>query len=199
MNRKYIWAGLSLTAMIAAAAIAISIFFKPSYRGVSINPPYAAPDFELIDQRGDVFRLSDQRGSIVLLFFGYASCPDVCPATLSVLKQSLARLTEEQADQIKVVFITVDPSRDTSEMIQQYVEQFNPAFLGLSGSEESLSAVWSAYGVFREIGAPNENGFYQVGHTARVHVIDQDGNLHLSFPFGITIEDVVHDLKLMLK
>jgi protein SCO1/2 len=168
-------------------------------RGSVIEPPVPAAEIALTDQNGRPFRLSDYRGEVVLLFFGYAACPDVCPATLAVLKQARAQLKPEQADRVQVVFITVDPNRDTPALIQEYVSRFDPNFLGLSGTEEELATVWTAYGVFRELGTPNANGFYEVSHTARVYVVDARGNLSLSFPFGATVEDVTHDLKILLK
>ncbi|MEW5942027.1 MAG: SCO family protein, partial [Chloroflexota bacterium] len=168
-------------------------------RGSVIEPPLPAAEISLTDHNGTPFRLSDHRGKVVALFFGYASCPDVCPATMAVLKQSRAQLKPDQAARVQVVFITVDPNRDAPELIQEYVSRFDPTFIGLSGTEAELSPVWQAYGVFRELGEPNASGFYDVSHTARVYVVDAQGNLSLSFPFGATVEDVVHDLKILLK
>jgi protein SCO1/2 len=139
------------------------------------------------------------RGKAVLLFFGYTSCPDVCPTTLAELKQALERLGQEKAQQVQVVFVTVDPERDTPERVQEYVDHFNPNFIGLSGSESELVPVWQKYGVFREIVDGTSAAGYIVNHTARVTLIDQYGNLRVSFAFETPVEDIVHDLKLLLK
>ena len=139
------------------------------------------------------------RGKAILLFFGYTSCPDVCPTTLAELKQALDELDEEKYRQVQVVFVTVDPERDTPERVQEYVNHFNPDFIGLSGSEIELAQIWQKYGVFREIVDGTSAAGYIVNHTARVTLIDQDGNMRVSFAFETPVEDIVHDLKLLLK
>ena len=200
MDRRLLWVGVGVLLLIGF--VALFIVLSPGFnqlRGSVIEPPMPAAEIELTDQNGNPFRLSDHRGQVVLLFFGYAACPDVCPATMAVLKQARAQLSALQAERVQVVFITVDPDRDTSDLIQEYVARFDPTFIGLSGSEADLPPVWQAYGVFRELGEKNANGFYEVSHTARVYVVDTQGNLSLSFPFGATIEDVAHDLKILLK
>jgi protein SCO1/2 len=200
MDRKLLWVGVGVLLLIAITALVIFIVAQPhQLRGSVIEPALPAAQINLTDQQGQPFHLSDYRGKVVLLFFGYASCPDVCPATMAVLKQARAQLTQSQADRVQVVFITVDPNRDTPQAIQDYVTRFDPTFIGLSGSEADLTPVWQAYGVFRDLGTPNANGFYEVSHTARVYVVDTLGNLSLSFPFGATVDDVTNDLKILLK
>ena len=133
-----------------------------------------------------------------MLFFGYTTCPDVCPTTMAELKQALEELGD-QADQVQVLFVTVDPQRDTPERVQEYVDHFNPGFIGLSGSETELAKVWNDYGIFRETVDGTSAAGYLVNHTARVTLIDQQGNLRVSFPFDTPVEDIVHDLKLLLQ
>jgi len=200
MDRKLLWVGLGAFALIGLVALFIILLpGSNQLRGSVIDPPLPAADFHLTEQDGSEFQLSDYRGKVVLLFFGYASCPDVCPATMAILKQARAELKPKDADRVQVVFITVDPNRDTPEVIQEYVSRFDPSFIGLSGTEDELSAVWSAYGVFRELGPLTANGNYEVTHTARVYVVDADGNFSLSFPFGVTVDDVANDLKILLR
>jgi protein SCO1/2 len=139
------------------------------------------------------------RGKIVLLFFGYTSCPDVCPTTLAELNQALGKLDATDADKVQVVFVTVDPGRDTPERVQVYVDHFNESFIGLSGAEEDLSTVWSEYGVYREIVDGASASGYIVNHTARVTMIDGNGALRDSFGFDTPVEDIVHDLNLILR
>jgi protein SCO1 len=102
----------------------------------------------LTDADGGIYRLSENRGKITLLFFGYTYCPDICPATLAEMKLAVDQLKDD-AGEVQVVFISVDPGRDTSESMQEYAERFNPAFIGLSGTLEELEPIWSGYGVFR--------------------------------------------------
>jgi protein SCO1/2 len=148
---------------------------------------------------GTSFQLSEKRGDIVLLFFGYTSCPDVCPTTLAELNQALGKLKEEDAGRVQVVFITVDPERDTPERAQAYVNHFNTSFVGLSGTEDELTKVWDDYGVFREIVDGESAAGYLINHTARVTLIDGKGNIRVSFAFDMPVDDIVHDLKLILK
>ena len=168
-------------------------------RGTAYTEPYPpAPDFELARTGGESFRLSDARGEIVVLFFGYTSCPDICPTTLAELKTALDRLDEEEAENVKVVFVTVDPERDTPERVQEYVDHFDQAFVGLSGSEQELAHVWNEYGVFRQKVEGTSAAGYLVDHTARVTVIDQEGNLRVSYPFDTPVETIVHDLQVLM-
>jgi protein SCO1 len=200
MDRKTLLVGLIVFLVIAVVAAGVFLFSKPAnFRGTTYGEPYpVAPDIPLTRARGDNFQLSDTRGKVVALFFGYTSCPDVCPTTMAELKQALEQLGD-QAEQVQVLFVTVDPERDTPERVQEYVNHFNPNFIGLSGSESELAPVWNEYGVFREIVEGTSAAGYLVNHTARVTLIDQQGNLRVSFPFDAPVEDVVHDLKLLLK
>ena len=200
MDKKILWVGLGALALIVLVALVVVIASQNNHlRGSVIDPPLPASEIVLTDQNGQPFRLSEYRGKVVLLFFGYTYCPDVCPATMAELRAARAMLKPEQAARVQVVFITVDPARDTPEAIQEYVTRFDPTFIGLSGSERELSRVWADYGVFRELGIPNESGNYEVSHTARVYVVDVNGNLSLSFAFGASPEDVANDLRILLK
>ena len=201
MNRRIFLVGLASLVLIAGVATAIFLFSGPaSFRGTTYGEPYpVAQEFELTRGDGSRFQLSDLQGKTVLLFFGYTSCPDVCPTTLAELKQALENLGGENAQQVRVVFVTVDPERDTPERVQEYVNHFNSDFIGLSGTESELVPVWQKYGVFREIVDGNSAAGYIVNHTARVTLIDPEGNMRLSFAFETPVEDIVHDLKLLLK
>jgi protein SCO1 len=200
MDRKTLSVGLVVFLLLGVVAAGVILFAKPaSFRGTTYAKPYpVAPDFTLTRADGTQFRLSEMHGKIVALFFGYTSCPDVCPTTLAELKQALEKLGNK-ADQVQVLFVTVDPQRDTPERVQEYVDHFNPDFVGLSGSESDLAKVWNDYGVFVEIVDGVSAAGYLVNHTARVTLIDQQGNLRVSFPFETPVEDVAHDLNLLLE
>jgi protein SCO1 len=200
MDRKTLLVGLMVFLLIGAVAAGVFLFSEPaSFRGTAYEEPYpVAPEIELTRSDGERFRLSERRGEVVALFFGYTSCPDICPTTMAELNQALEKLGD-QADEVQVLFVTVDPQRDTPARVQEYVNHFNPDFIGLSGSEAELAKVWNDFGVFREIVEGTSAAGYLVNHTARVTLIDQQGNLRISFPFETPVEDVVYDLKLMLK
>jgi protein SCO1/2 len=200
MDRKTLLVGLILFLLVGVVAVGVFLFSKPaSFRGTTYNEPYpVAPEIELTRANGMGFRLSEARGEVVALFFGYTSCPDICPTTMAELNQALEKLGD-RADQVQVLFITVDPERDTPQRVQEYVNHFNTDFIGLSGSEPELATIWNEYGVFREIVDGTSAAGYLVNHTARVTLIDQQGNLRVSFGFDTPVEDVVHDLDLLLK
>ena len=200
MDKKIIWVGLSSLAVVALAILMTMLFAKSaSYRGTAYGEPYpAAPQIELIRSNGETFRLSDQKGKIVILFFGYTSCPDICPTTLAELKLVMDDLGDK-IKMVQVVFVSVDPKRDTPEKIQEYVNQFNNGFIGLSGPDDKLETIWNDYGVFREEVQSDSALGYIVNHTARIYLVDMDGNLRLSYGFQTPVEDIVHDLELLLK
>lgn len=201
MDRKTLLVGIGSFLLIGVVA-AGTVFFAQSagFRGTYFTEPYPpAAEFTLERSDGTSFQLSQMRGRVVLLFFGYTSCPDICPATLAELNQAMGKLRESEADRVQVVFVTVDPERDTPERTQEYVNHFNPGFIGLSGTEEQLAKVWSDYGVFREIVEGTSALGYIVNHTARVTLIDGNGNMRISFGFDTPVDDIVHDLKLILR
>ena len=200
MNRKALLFGLAALTLIGLiAGISLLLTSRPRFYGAVIEPALPAPEIVLRDANGKTFRLSGLHGKVVLLFFGYAFCPDVCPTTLADLRVARAQLTKAEAENVQVVFITVDPQRDTPQNIQEYVLRFDPTFIGLSGSEADLAPVWSAYGIFRELATPSAEGYYLVSHTARVYLIDPQGNLFLSYSFGTPPNDVASDLRQLLK
>ena len=201
MDRKILMVGFGSLLVVGIVAVGVVLFGRPeNFRGTTYVEPYPpASEFVLTRDDGTNFQLSEQRGDIILLFFGYTSCPDVCPTTLAELNQALGKLNDEDAKRVQVVFITVDPERDTPERTQTYVNHFNASFIGLSGAEEELSNVWDDYGVFREIVDGESAAGYIVNHTARVTLIDGNGNLRVSFGFDMPVDDIVHDLKLILK
>jgi protein SCO1/2 len=168
------------------------------YQGSLIENPQPAPDFELTDQRGNSFPLSEQRGRLVLMFFGYTNCPDVCPLTLAEYREIKSQLGE-QASQVEFVFITVDPERDTPARMNDYVSSFDPTFVGLSGEMADLEKVWSDYWVYRAKVETGSASGYAMDHTARMYLVDANGNLRLTYPYGFEVEKIVSDLRHMLR
>lgn len=169
-----------------------------TYNGSVIDPPPAAADFSLTDQFGEQFQLSQQRGKIVLIFFGYTNCPDVCPVTLTVFKQVRQRLGD-LAEGIQLVYITVDPERDTQERMRSHLALYDPTILGLTGTEDELRAVYNLYGVYAaKVEAGSASG-YLMDHTSRIYIIDQQGLWRMTYPFGIEADQVAEDLQHMLR
>ena len=195
---------LVLSAVIGLSLGYLSQFLpRPGYvfKGALIEPPIPAKEFSLLDQHGQTFTLGEQRGKVVLLFFGYTSCPDVCPATLGKYKQ-IATLLGDQAVQVEFVMITADPERDTAERLKNYLGGFNPAFIGLHGPEPILRVVYSSYFVAverQEKEAVDPTAGYLVAHTSRVFLIDQGGNLRLTYPPEIGAEAMAQDIGYLLK
>jgi protein SCO1/2 len=170
-----------------------------SYRGSVLEDPLAVPDFTLTDQSGQPFRLSEQRGKVVLLFFGYTSCPDVCPTTLGTWRKVHEGLGDD-ADRVQFVFVTVDPERDTAERLGMHVQAFNPGFVGLTGTPEELEAVYELFGVIHEKDTSSGSALgYLVNHTATTFVLDQDGTWRLRETYGTEAEDFIYDIQQLLE
>jgi protein SCO1/2 len=194
----FVLAGGALIAFVALF-IALQILGNArSFRGSAIEPSPPAVDFELAEGDGTLFRMSEQQGKVVLVFFGYANCPDFCPATMAKYKQISERLASD-AENVRFVFVTVDPERDTPEIIANYTNNFSPDFIGLSGSMEELQQVWTDYWVFREAQVVEDSELgYLVAHTTRIYVIDKEGLLRMTFPFEMEAADMAHDVSLLL-
>jgi len=186
-------------AIVGITLIAGFLFQKPyTFHGTVIKPPLPLKDFRLPTANNQTFHLSDQQGKVVLLFFGYTSCPDVCPTTLAEFKQAYAKLGNE-ADKVAFVMITADPERDTPDRVANYAAFFNPAFIGLGGERADLEKIWKELGVYVEKQETNSAAGYLVDHTASVFVIDQNGNLRLMYPYGTSASDMADDLSQLLK
>ena len=180
---------------VALAASAGGAEFKSG----AFEPARPAPDFALPATSGGEFRLSGTHGKVTLLTFGYTNCPDVCPTVLAELAQLRARLGRD-AGRVQVVYVSVDPERDTAARLRAYVHVFDTTFVGVTGSAAQLEPVWKAYGVSiarREIpgGGPQA---YAVHHTASIYMVDTDGRLRVMAPFGTPVDDLVHDVRVLL-
>lgn len=162
------------------------------------EPPRAAPDFTLPSSAGGELKLADLHGKVVVLGFGFSHCPDVCPVTLSVLAQAHKQLGE-LADQVRVVYVTVDPERDTPQRLREYLGYFDKSFIGVTGTPEQLSAVREAYGILATR-AENKDApdGYLVHHSTYVYLIDRAGLLRALVPYGRSAGDIAHDLRILL-
>ena len=175
------------------------------------NPSLRAPPFELTDITGAEFgrdvrltdhngkprALADFNGKVVVVFFGYTHCPDVCPVTLGELA-GVARELGKDAERMQVLFITVDPERDTPAVLSKYVPAFNPDFLGLSGDAEATARTAKEFKVFFQK-QPVSGGGYSVDHSAGTYIYDQAGRLRLFASYGQGAPKMLHDIRLLLQ
>lgn len=157
------------------------------------KPPMAA-DFILSDQNGKPFTLSSERGHGVVLFFGYTHCPDVCPTTLSALARA-KRLLGPSGRDVTVAFVTVDPSRDSRSVVGRYVRLFDPAFVGLTGTDAQLDAVYAAYHVFHQKLPAKSAAGYLVAHSSTIDFIGRDGRIRDTGDWSDTPQQLAVDMK----
>lgn len=187
--------GIAILVGLTGAYLLLDNTREYAYRGSLIDPPVPAPEIKLTDVDGESFELSELNGKVVIMFFGYTSCPDVCPVTLSDFLQVRKQLGEG-AEEANFVFITVDPERDTPERMKRYLTNFDPEIIGLTGSRSELEQVWSSYGVYQAKSEESKTDNYLVDHSSRIYVIDKHGNLFLTYLFGtenvVIAEDVQH-------
>lgn len=188
---------LSILAVTLGLAAGLYFFRPHTFHGTVIQSPEPSYDFTLTSANGDI-SLSDYRGKLVLIYFGYTFCPDICPATLANVGQSLKELGTK-ADDVQLIMISLDPERDTPEKLAEYVAHFHPSFIGVTGSQEDLAKIAALYGIFYEKTDGSDNTGYLINHTATLLVIDREGYLKLVFPFGVTVPEIVDDLKYMLR
>jgi protein SCO1/2 len=185
--------------MAAVVLLSIQIFAGTQrLRGSEIDPSPVAMDFQLQEADGTTFHLAAEQGKVVLLYFGYTNCPDFCPATLAKYQNIYKRLGGAVTN-VDFVFVSVDPLRDSPQVVADYVHHANAAFIGLSGSEDELRPIWVGYFVGQQIEQLQDSALgYSVDHSTRVYVIDKKGNLRLTFPFELAAEDMAHDVSLLL-
>lgn len=168
------------------------------FKAVDITGVAWGRGFELTDHHGQKRTLADFRGKVVLLFFGYTSCPDMCPTTLALLAGAMKELGTN-AGQVQGLFVTVDPKRDTPPLLAQYVPAFNPSFLGLYADEATTERTVREFKGYYRANPPNEHGSYTVDHSAQVYIFDPAGRLRLFIqPTEATPESIVHDVRLLL-
>jgi len=167
-----------------------------TYRGGLVSPPLPKPKIVLTDTSGSSFDfLVRTRGYVTLLFFGYTHCPDMCPLQMHVIAEALKQLPAASAKQFKVVFVTTDPARDTSQVLRTYLDGFDKTFIGLTGTQAAIDAAQTAAHLpVATRSAVRPDGNYDVGHAAFVVAYSKDGFAHVIYPIGVKLQDWVHDL-----
>ena len=196
MNISLLRAGCIATLLLILMACSP----KPEFKNIDITGSAAfGKDFSLVDPDGKVRTLADFKGKVVVMFFGYTQCPDVCPTTLTEMQQVMSILGP-QSDKVQVLFVTVDPQRDTAAILKQYVPAFDPRFLGLRPEDDAaLEKVAKDFKIYYKKVPGISPGSYTIDHTAGSYAFDPDGRLRLYIKHAQGPETLAHDLKELLK
>jgi protein SCO1 len=184
------------TALLASLLLPLAACDRYEPHGTLIEP-MAVPDFTLVSADGEV-RKSDFEGQLVVIFFGFTACPDVCPDTMGRLARAVRMLDPREAEQIQVLLVSVDPERDGPAEIDRYASRFDERFRGLTGSREQIATVASGYGIFFEE-TPLEGGGYTVDHSAYTIVLNRQGETVLIWRYGLDAEDLADDLRYLIR
>lgn len=179
---------------VALAACAPS---KPAFNAVDITGANYARELALTDAAGKKRTLADFRGKLVVVFFGFAQCPDVCPTTLSDYAQVKQKLGAD-GDKLQVIFVTVDPERDTPQVLAAYVPNFDPSFIGLTGTVDEINAAAREFKVFYQKVPGKTETSYTIDHTAGSYVFDREGRIRLFVKHAAPVDSIVADLKKLL-
>jgi protein SCO1/2 len=188
-----------LLSLALAASIAQAAPLTGLKSGV-FDPPRAAPDFVMPSSSGKDFKLSNYRGKVVVLEFGYTHCLDVCPVSLAALTLARQQIGPAAAADVQVVFITVDPARDDVARLRTYLKPFDPSFVGITGSQKQIDALLKSYGISatrRPVEGSKTD--YTMHHSSYLYFIDRQGMQRALMPFGRPAADIAHDLTLLLK
>ena len=196
MNRRALL-GLAAAALALAGCDKLAPGSRTPFNGVDITGSDLGPDFRLTDHNGKERTLADFKGKAVAMFFGYTHCPDVCPTTLSDMANALKALGPD-GQRVQVLFVTVDPKRDTPELLKGYVPAFNPTFLGLYGDAAATARVTKDFKIYAAERPGKTPESYTVDHSAQTLVFDAKGKLRLMLAWGTPGDKIAADLKILL-
>jgi protein SCO1/2 len=185
---------LGTAALARAAAPPVADTLKA---GV-LTPVMAAPEIELAGSNGKPLKLASFRGKVVLLAFGFSNCGEVCPITLATLAGARKQLGPDAARDVQVVYVTVDPERDTAAQMKKFLGAFDATFIGGVGTRAEIDAAQAKYGI-SSVKNKNADGSYTIGHSSSIYMIDRAGGLRAVMPYGHPVDDFVHDLKILLR
>jgi protein SCO1/2 len=192
MNRRHL-----LTAFAAASLLAACSEKKPQFNAIDLSGADYAKDFHLPDADGRMRSLAEFKGKLVALFFGYTQCPDVCPTTMTELAEA-KKLLGPQGDKLQVVFVTVDPERDTPQVLKGYMGNFDPTFIALRPTPEQLAAIAKDFKVYYKKVEGNTPTSYTMDHSAATYVYDTKGQLRLYARYGAGPQAYASDFKQLL-
>lgn len=172
---------------------------ESGFRGAVLPDPFPAPDFTLRDTDGAEFRFRDETaGYLTLLFFGYTNCPDICPVHMANLGAVLGDFLSEQRRQVKVIFVTTDPERDTPDVVREWLDHFDRGFIGLVGDLDAVNEIQASFRLPPAVSQEMPTGEHVVGHASQVVAITSDGLVRVFYPSGVRQVDWAHDLPLLL-
>lgn len=187
-------------AMLAFAALLLAGCAgpgAPEWRLTDVSGHLPDLKFQLTDDNGHVVDGKDYRGKVAILYFGYTHCPDVCPLTLTHLHMVMQRLGA-LADDVRILFVSVDPERDTPEVMHAYVNAFDPRAVGLTGTDKQIEGMAKRYRSAYSRGTEKDNGSYDVNHSSAIYIFDAEGRARLIATPSTSNDDLVHDLHLLL-
>lgn len=190
--------GLLRCVFVVALLAAAAGCERSAFRSTDVSGAQFGRDFELVDHNGKPRRLGDFHGKVVVMFFGFTHCPDVCPVTLAELAAAKRKLGADGA-RVQVLLVTVDPQRDTPQVLSRYVTAFDPDFLGLSGSPQQIATVAREFKVVYQKVDGKQPDSYTVDHSAGTFIFDPQGRLRLYVSYGQGAEVFAHDIALLLK
>lgn len=170
---------------------------EPRFIGTDISGAQFGNPLALTDHHGNARKLADFKGKVVALFFGYTHCPDVCPTTMDDMSKAL-RLLKGDRSQVQVLFVTLDPERDTQEVLAQYVPSFDESFIGLYGDVATTEKVAQDFKLFYKKQPSGGKGGYTIDHSAGIYVFDKQGALRVFMNHGQKPQDIAHDLKQLM-
>lgn len=190
---------LNLFALLALLLAACDVSDKeqtPLF-GTDITGADFATDFKLTDHHGEEKQLADYKGKVVTLFFGFTHCPDICPTTMADLAAAM-KILGNQSDHVQVLFVTVDPERDTQEILAKFVPSFDSRFIGLTGTQEQIDETAKTFKIFYAKQQEEGQSGYSFDHSAGVYVFDQQGKIRVYMKYGQKPEEIAHDLSSLL-
>lgn len=188
---------LALLTLFGMAAFAPAAEPQTLKAGV-LTPVLAAPEIALSGTDGKPLNLARFRGKVVLLAFGFSNCGEVCPITLATLAGARRKLGSDAAHDVQVVYVTVDPERDSAAQMKKFLDSFDATFLGGVGTRAEIDAAQAKYGI-SSVKNMNADGSYTIGHSSSIYLIDRAGGLRAVMPYGHPADDFVHDLKILLR
>jgi protein SCO1 len=200
MNRRHALARILAASFALASACLLTACMeaKPQFKAIDVTGAEYARDFQLPDQNGRMRTLKDFQGKLVVLFFGYTQCPDVCPTTMAELAQA-RKLMGPDGEKVQGLFVTIDPERDTAELLKAYMANFDASFLALRPTPEQLAATAKDFKVYYKKADGKSPTSYTMDHSAASYVYDTSGRLRLYTRYGSGPEALASDLKLLLR
>ena len=170
---------------------------EAKFQGSDISGSHLGRDLAMLDESGRLRTLADYKGKVLVVFFGFTHCPDVCPTSMAELSQTMEML-EDDARKVQVLMITVDPERDTADILAHYVKAFNPGFTGLTGSAEQLHKTAQSFKAYYAKAPGAAPGEYTMNHASSFYILDQDGEARVLISGNATAEMIAHDIRQLL-